>query len=197
MVVSGCRKDPKFVRPEPLTIEGVPVPGGQIMIFNDPGEYFTFLFPGKTFHNLAGGGRPITLKIDSLTIQMTSVAVSTILPSGSALLTEPEILARHQAWETEFLASQATSDQLGLYREHVTLPNGRGCLVWTIDTPGHPTHMLVSSVVGPRVLVLSGLLEKISSGDMVDLLLAAIGTIRRHNHPIDAKWIRDSLSAKR
>mgnify|MGYP000642765189 CR=1 FL=1 len=198
LVASGCRKEPEYVRPQPLTIEGVPVDDGQLMIFNDPGVYFTFVLRGTSFHNVAGGGRPITLDVDGERIQMTSVAVTEFVPSGSALVSAPEILSRHQAWEVESLARQSGDEELGLYREHVTLEEGgRGCLVWTVDTPGRPTHMLVTTVIGTRVLVLSGLLERLAPSEMVDLLLAAMKTLRRHDHPIDVRWIRDSIAARR
>lgn len=197
-LAGGCTtKETQLIRPEPLTIEGVPVVGGQLMIFNDPGVYFTFVMPGEHFHNVPGGGRPLTMLVDSIHVQMTTVDANDVVGDAEGEMTHAEVLARHQAWETEFLAKQAGDDELGLYREHITLPNGRGCLVWTIDTPGRPTHLFLTTVVGTRVLVLTGLVELVPSTDIIERFIGAAESIERHRHPIDVRYIRDSVAGKR
>ena len=197
LLFAGCpKKETVIASPVPLSSVGVPVPEGQLIIFNEPSTYFTFLIEGKTFENVDGGGMPLTMDVDGNCVQMTTTAVADFFIGDLTSTPDHDLLTMHQAYEVTWLSKVEGTEELGLYREHVTLPNGRGCLVWTLDMPDRPTHLIVTTVLRPRILVLSAVVEGDNQDRMLDLLLKSMETLERKKSPIDAEWIRDSVVMK-
>ena len=194
LLVAGCpKKETVISGPVPLSTVGVSVPEGQLMIFNEPGAYFTFVIEGKEIENVEGGGIPLAIKVDGNYVQMTSPAIADFFSGDPSDTPDHDLLTMHQAWEVSWLSAQAKTEELGLYREHITLPNGRGCLVWTLDTPNHPTHLIVTTVLRPRLLVLSAVVRGDNQDRLLDLLLKGMESLERKESPVDVEWIRDSV----
>lgn len=191
---AGCpKKETVYASPVPLTTVGVSVPEGELIIFNEPATYFTFVIEGEQIENVERGGMPLTLNVDGTQVQMTTTAIADFYSGDFAKTPDHDLLTMHQAYEVQWLAAQAGSEELGLYRQHVTLANGRGCLVWTFDSPTHPTHLMVTTVLRPRILLLSAVVEGNSQDRLLDLLLSSMESLERRESPIDVKWIRDSV----
>ena len=194
LLFAGCPKKEVIVAsPVPLSTVGVSVPEGELIIFNAPDTYFTFVLEGETFENVEGGGLPLAMEVDGNYIQMTTLSIADFAKGDPTMTPDHDLLTAHQAYEVAWLSGQANSEQIGVYREHLTLPDGRGCLVWTLDAPNYPTHLFVTTVLRPRVLVLSAVVEGGNQKEMLDLLIGAMGTIERKRRPIDVEWIRDSV----
>lgn len=194
LLFAGCpKKETIIASPVPLSTVGVSVPEGELIIFNAPDTYFTFVLEGEKFENVEGGGLPLAMEVDGSYIQMTTLSIADFVKGDPTLTPDHDLLAMHQAYEVKWLSGQAKTEQMGVYREHTTLPDGRGCLVWTLDVPNLPTHLFVTTVLRPRVLVLSAVVEGNNQKKMLDLLLGAMGTIERKKRPVDVEWIRDSV----
>ena len=191
--ISCTKKETIIASPVPLTTVGVSVPEGEMVIFNAPNTYFTFVLQGDLIENVEGGGMPLAMEIDGNYVQMTTTAIADFFGGDPSLTPDHDILTMHQAFEVKWLTRQNDTEKIGLYREHVTLQNGRGALVWTIDTPEHPTHLLVTTLLRPRVLVLSAVIEGNNQREMLDMLLGAMESLERKERPIDVEWIRDSV----
>lgn len=194
---AGCSSPPKGpTQILPLKSVGIAVPEGQLMVFNEPETYFTFLLQGDTIRNTPDGVDPFILIVDSLPVQMTSLPITDFFAGDVTEFDDVELLTMHQSYEVKYLRDRSGAD-FGIYREHLTTADGRGFLMWTMDAKDLPTHIIVSTVLRPRILLLSATLRPGFEGDgkrAMDILIGAMQTVRRRTDRIDLKKLRDSVS---
>src|SRR5688500_15264753 len=121
----GCSSPPKGpAQILPLKSIGIAVPEGQLMVFNEPETYFTFLLQGDSIHNTPDGIDPFILIVDSLPVQVTSLPISDFFAGDATEFDDVELLTMHQSYEVKYLRDRSGAD-FGIYRELLTTADGR------------------------------------------------------------------------
>ena len=199
IVLTGCtssKKNDPYGATE-LTTLGLTLPEGQLMIYNDPGAYFTFLIRGNHIRNTERHSLedPLALVVDGMFLQMTTLPISQFIDSNFSRMSDQEILEAHVRYESQYLASLIDKDYK-IYREPLHLDNGRESMLWMMEIEGMPTQVLISTAVRPRILLLSTALLREGEKEqkrVLGLLMEGVGSIRRYDKPIDRFVLQDSI----
>ncbi|MCB0710890.1 MAG: hypothetical protein KDD67_01020 [Ignavibacteriae bacterium] len=200
ILLANCSSK-KAVAPSAGTIElatvGVAVPEGQLMIFNAPGAYYTFVVKGKNIRNTTSvhPGDPMALMVDGIFLQMTTLPISQFITTDFSRKADRDILQTHLKYESEYLGSLIQQDYK-IDQEPLTLDNGRECLIWMMEVEGLPTQVLITTAVRPHILMLSTPLYdggKMEEDQILGKLLGAVESVQQYREPVDPLKLQDSV----
>lgn len=183
-------------------INAIKTVDGFVLVWNQPGIYFTLDVKGKDIRPL-NSTEHVFFQVDGIVFQVQTVAVSAFIKEAQKKKPDDKtILMAHRDWESEFIQSSLLGKKLNVQTVPQKLGNGSEALLWKFAMPEMPEgvnggakeQIYLTVVSGDHVILLNGVVEGETTESAVQkFLLDTISTLKPNSKPINLRELQESI----
>src|SRR5258705_7683658 len=182
-------------------INAIKTANGFVLVWNQPGNYFTLDIVGKDVKPVTG--KDVFFNVDGKVLQVQSLAISEFLGDAKIDHTNgPAVRAAHRDWEFQYLES-TLGKKLRLESTTITLKNGRSGLLWSYDMPEGlnvqaKKQIYLTVLNGENLILLNGVVDSDNSTEVMQNFLKDVAlTLRPSTKPIDLMKLQEQVMSEK
>ncbi len=189
-------------RPQESGVSAVKTADGFVLVWNEPGVYFTLAVKGRNVRPM-NSTEHVFFNVDGVVFQVQTVAVKEFMKDfRDGKPDDATILAAHRDWESKFISESLLGAKLDVKTAPLKLGDGRDALLWKFDMPEMPEgaqssakeQLYLTVVSGDHVILLNGVVEgDVPEAAVQKFLLDTLSTLRASAKPINLRELQEAI----